>query len=533
MNVLFAMGSPEYLRFYDTTIQLLAARGHHVFVAISVDKEKKPVRLEGLGGVGGRVTAVGLVPERGDLWEPIARGLRGTEDFARYLHPRFAAAPALRARMKRKALPRAFYPLDTIRTLGVSGTRLLLRALAALERAIPSSPAIEAFIREQHADLVLVSPLVDAASDQVDLVKAAHALGIPTAVCIASWDNLTNKGQLRVQPDRVIVWNEAQRREAVEYHGTSPGRAVATGAQLFDRWFERTPGTTREAFCRRAGLPSDRPFVLFTCSSSFISISHAEVGFVRAWVGALRAHPALADVPVLVRPHPYNFAAWETADFADLPDVAIWPDRPYNPVGEESRTTFFDTIYHSGAVVGINTSAMIEAAIVGRPVLSVVAGEFAAKQEGTLHFHYLLPENGGFVRFASTLHDHVAQLEDVLVHPDEARAQTQRFVSSFIRPHGLDVPCTPLVVDTIESLGDEAHVAESLPWWAPVLWPVLLVGGAAAGAWWLVVERKVRRGARKKLGAAWRRTRKYSSRVVRLGRNRVTKGVRRLRKQWT
>ena len=34
-----------------------------------------------------------------------ARAVRGTFDFVRYLHPRLAEAPALRARMKRKVLP--------------------------------------------------------------------------------------------------------------------------------------------------------------------------------------------------------------------------------------------------------------------------------------------------------------------------------------------------------------------------------------------------------------------------------------------
>ncbi len=44
------------------------------------------------------------------MWGDVAHGLRGIMDFVRYLHPRFAAAPALRARMKRKVLPAA-YPL--------------------------------------------------------------------------------------------------------------------------------------------------------------------------------------------------------------------------------------------------------------------------------------------------------------------------------------------------------------------------------------------------------------------------------------
>ena len=129
MNVLFAMQSAEYLRFYDSTVQELAARGHRVMLAVNHERGKKPVRLEGVDDAGGRIVAVGLVPERNDMWAANADGLRGVMDFARYLHPRFASAPALRARMKRKALPRAFHALDRIRTLGAGGTRTLLSAL--------------------------------------------------------------------------------------------------------------------------------------------------------------------------------------------------------------------------------------------------------------------------------------------------------------------------------------------------------------------------------------------------------------------
>ncbi len=433
--------------------------------------------------------------------------------------------------MKRKALPFGFYPLDLVPTLGAGGTRLLLRLLAALESAIPPAAALTGFLRLHQPDVVVVSPLVDAASDQVDLVKAARALGIPSAAAIASWDNLTNKGLLRVQPDRVLVWNEAQRAEAVEFHSVQADRVVVTGAQLFDRWFERRASTTHAEFCRRAGLGSDRPFVLFTCSSSFISLSHAELPFVRQWIAAVRANPVLSEMPIVVRPHPYNFAAWETADFSDLEDVVVWPARPYNPVEEASRDGFFDSLYHSAAVVGINTSAMIEAAILGRPVLSIVAGPFAATQEGTLHFHHLLPENGGFLRVASTLGEHVGQLAGVVQHPEAARAETQRFVASFIRPHGVDTPCVPRVADAIVSAPLAGVTASDPAWWSPALRPVLLAGSTYAAACWLIAEPKARRSARKKAGAALARGRKVAARSVRIGVDRIVRAVRRRAKQ--
>ena len=41
MKILFLMDSPEYLRFYDSAIQELAARGHEVAIAVNHQRDKK------------------------------------------------------------------------------------------------------------------------------------------------------------------------------------------------------------------------------------------------------------------------------------------------------------------------------------------------------------------------------------------------------------------------------------------------------------------------------------------------------------
>ena len=145
-------------------------------------------------------------------------------------------------------------------------------------------------------------------------------------------------------------------------------------------------------------------------------------------------------VNVLVRPHPYNCHAWDPDPLAGIPGAVFFPRTNYNPMDEVNRADFFDSIYHSAAVVGINTSAMIEAAIIGRPVFSMLAEEFAGTQQGLIHFHYLASENGGCVRVASTIDEHVRQLSECLRDPAEAHAETQRFISHFVRPHGVDRP---------------------------------------------------------------------------------------------
>jgi hypothetical protein len=478
MRVLFLMDSPEYLRFYDTVLDELAARGHTVSIAVNSQSAKKPVGLAGLQAMhGDRVQVLGVVPERGGLWQEIGHSLRATMDFVRFLHPTFANAPTLRARIKRKVLPRAYHGLDRIRSLSAGTVQWIERALMAAGRAIPVYQPIVDFLRAQAPDVLLVSPLVTAASEQVDWIMAARACGIRTAVCVASWDNLTNKGLLRVEPDLVLVWNEAQRREARDFHYVREDKVQATGAQLFDKWFARRITRDRAAFCRHAGLPDAGPFVLFTGSSSFISESGAEVAFVRRWIAAVRNSPfaELRTANILVRPHPYNFHRWADAPVADLPGVCVFPPRPYNPIDAASRDDFFDTLSHCAAVVGINTSAMIEAAIVGKPVCSMLAEEFAGSQEGTIHFRHLLPENGGFLRIASTLDEHVAQLGACLHDPAATRQETARFVAAFIRPHGVERPATPIFVDAVTRLAaSPAPLPETAPAWRFLAWPLLV-----------------------------------------------------------
>ena len=515
MKVLFLMDSPEYLRFYDSAIEELAARGHTVAIAVNNQRVKKPVGLEGLQAYADRVSVLGVVPETSGLWRDVARTVRATMDFVRFLHPAFAAAPALRARIKRKVLPRAYHWLDRIPRLASATVRRVERALAAAEHAIPVHEPIAGFLRAHSPDVLLVSPLVAAASEQVDWMKAARVCGVRTAVCVASWDNLTNKGLLRVEPDRLIVWNEAQRAEARDYHYIPDDTIAVTGAQLFDRWFDKRVTRDRAAFCARVGLDDDRPFVLFTGSSSFISESSAEVTFVRRWVDALRRsrHPALGRINVLVRPHPYNHHRWAGDPVADLPGVSVYPRQGYNPVDAENRDDFFDSLSHCAAVVGINTSAMIEAAIVGRPVCSVLAEEFAGTQEGTIHFHHLLPENGGFLRIASTLDEHVDQLGACLADPGATRAETSRFVASFIRPHGIGRPATPIFADAVEELSHAvAPQPEHPPWWRHVIRPLVLVAVFPA----LIERGTLRDGfarAKKRANGAVHRTRKRLARA--------------------
>src|SRR5688572_13049811 len=146
-------------------------------------------------------------------------------------------------------------------------------------------------------------------SEEIEYIKAARAVGIPSVVGVLSWDNLTTKGLFHVLPDLVLVWNRTQQEEAVRIHGIPAERAVITGSPFFDKWFDAERLLMdRDAFCRRVGLESRRPFLLYLGSTS--NIAADETWLVSELARRMREHPdpEVRDTAILARPHPQNAA---------------------------------------------------------------------------------------------------------------------------------------------------------------------------------------------------------------------------------
>jgi hypothetical protein len=65
------------------------------------------------------------------------------------------------------------------------------------------------------------------------------------------------------------------------------------------------------------------------------------------------------------------------------------------------RTTISTRCTTAPRSSALNTSAFLEAAVVGKPVHTVLVDDISKhNQEGTIHFHYLLDVNGGLLRVA-------------------------------------------------------------------------------------------------------------------------------------
>src|SRR5688572_8205012 len=456
MTFLLVCKQKKNLDTFETFVAALLGLGHRVVLTI---QERDPARDARIAEQFGHplLTIVGCPDGRSDDWRAAAPLVRTARDWTQYARPPYRQASkradGAAARLARELGPAAG---DVARptVLGAAASARVIAAFARAERAIPRDPIYDEFLRSVAPDVVLVTPGLHFGSGQADVVKSAQGLGIPTWMLLFSWDNLSTKGALHVAPDLMFVWNERQRREAVELHDYPSDRVVVVGAPRFDPFFALRSAIARRDFFSPIDLDPAVPTLLYLCSSRFIA--EDEPRFIASWLGAIRAAGGrLATCNVLIRPHPdVPFEAAGTAQvvhWRGLPQATGWAHRPFeDPRAVVLRTTyrtqeaFFECLHHADAVVALNTSAELEAGIAGRPVFTVLANDRSADgQAHTLHFNYLLREHGGFVSYADDLESHAAQLESALTEPPPA-GDIQRFVRDFLRPLG-DEAVAPLL----------------------------------------------------------------------------------------
>src|SRR5205085_12028548 len=167
--------------------------------------------------VGPHVTVVPAVTPQPDRWLELAADIRSSLDLFEFLGPRFNETYRARAwrRAPRPVAALARSPVATTK----AGRRAIARALRLVERAVPTNAEIEQYLASKRPDVVLFTPYLGLRSIQPDFLRAAQALGLRTAICVKSWDNLSSKSVVRPVPDRLFVWNEVQRDEAEELHG--------------------------------------------------------------------------------------------------------------------------------------------------------------------------------------------------------------------------------------------------------------------------------------------------------------------------
>lgn len=320
------------------------------------------------------------VPRRDDRWRGFAFQLRELRSYAWYLR-RSDASPFYIARWE------GYLPAR-LRGFAKSWLgRLLLRRqltdrlFGLLERCVPPFTAAMERLRRHAPDAVLVSPANMRFSEEVEYLKACRCAGVPVAVLVQTWDSLTTKGFLQIVPDALLTWHDQHRRAAAGLHAVAADRIRIIGAPFFDKWLVPEPETRPGP----SGRGSRRPYVVYLGSSRNIAVDEKWVvqdlkrAFETHW------HPGVRRIDVLVRPHPANPKPFNGMSRDDLRVVST-----ALPQSESDGREFRRLASGALAVVGINTSGMIDTVILDCPTIALRLDEYRETQAMTPHFQAMV-----------------------------------------------------------------------------------------------------------------------------------------------
>ena len=430
MKVLFVIRSAVIYHYYESIVRALRARGHMVTVLFDREWTNEATIPQGIEFAWAR-------PRTG-RWKRILFASREILSYRRYLLVKDQSSFYAERWLKYVSPKLRFASKHFLGLRSLIKTNFVGQLLRRIEYRTAPDSMIAKDIIERAPDVVVCSPVnFRQSSADLEYLKAAKMLGIPTAVPVISWDNLTTKGIFHVTPDVLLVWNTEQQEEAWAHHGISKEHTAIIGAPFFDKWFEvAAPKRTK-----------DGSYIVYLGSSD--NIAEDETWLIEKLRRALDAseNPELRQTHIIVRPHPAHFRIYEK--FA-MSGVSVIPKNGQMPKTDEALQDFYETLFYSIATVGINTSAMIDAIIAGKPVISVIEEKYKKTQMQARHYQHLLSSNA--MELTHSSEEFLNILSRLLRGDDRTKDARKKFVEHFVRPCGIDKSAGDMTVSEIEKL---------------------------------------------------------------------------------
>jgi len=279
---------------------------------------------------------------------------------------------------------------------------------------------------DRHRPRLVVSASPGLVFSEVPLLRTARRRGVFSMAIDPSWDNFTNKLVPVRQVDRLVVWNDIMKAQAIELHGYRADAVRVAGAPQFDPHFRaRTP---RDEFFRRIGADPGRKLIALTTTPRALYRHHAHV--MRSLVPAIHGG-ALDGAQLLVRLHPRDDVD-AYREFMNLRDVII--EKPFRDtikaadglaidVMPEHQRHLGDTMCYADVVVNVASSITIEACIFDTPVVNISFDPsadipYVASARRYYSFtHYVNITSRGAVRVAQSPAEMVAMVARYLADP--------------------------------------------------------------------------------------------------------------------
>lgn len=294
------------------------------------------------------------------------------------------------------------------------------------------------------------------------LHRAAIDGGCRTILLVLSWDHLSSKIVLGSNFDKLLVWNEVSRVEALRTLGGYDESSVrVVGAPQFDVYANQ-PGISYAGWCKRSGLDPRRGFILF---STMPQVRHDGQHLILRVLGeALKDRPErFKNLQLFVKPHPFDkrsiYQSLENDGLIKLmPSYAdgATPAESWLPSSDAALATR-DALYFSSMNINIFSTMTLEAAYFDKPIIHIaydVPGQTnpIPCREYYKFEHFRPIADTGCSRLVADNESLLDAVEEAASHPERRAAERRQVVERYfsVAPGR----AASLVVHEIQSMAD-------------------------------------------------------------------------------
>lgn len=227
------------------------------------------------------------------------------------------------------------------------------------------------YFEKYHPDAVFLAHLFD--DLEVNLLREAKRRGIETIGFINSWDKLTARATMRLLPDRLVVFNDLVKQEAIDYAEMSEDRIFVAGVPHYD-WHINYQPLSHEEFFRKKGLNPAKKLIVYAPMGKTYSNSDWDI------IDLLRdatTRGFVKNAQLLVRFQPNDFT--DEAELKkrpdliyDLPGVRFSSKRGVDwDMSFDDIHGLTDTLANADLFVCYASSMSIDAAVFDKPVINI------------------------------------------------------------------------------------------------------------------------------------------------------------------
>jgi hypothetical protein len=307
----------------------------------------------------------------------------------------------------------------------IIANRLVRKIVRELDYFFAKQNEFAPFFEKYKPDLIFLAHLFD--SLEIAMLREAKKRNIYSIGFINSWDKLTARGMIRLLPNKLVVFNEIVRKEALDFADMKSKDIFISGIPQYDQYIN-SKLSSRHDFYKKVGIDPVKRILVYAPMGKYFSNSDWDIiDLLHEWF-AKKLLPE--DSELLVRFQPNDFLDEEEIKkrpwlIYDYPGVRFSKKRGVDwDMSFADLQHLTDTLNYASLFVCYATSLSIDAAIFDKPVINI---GFEVKEKQKLsqtptHFyktaHYKKAATTGGIRFVKSPEELLEWIKKYLEHPE-------------------------------------------------------------------------------------------------------------------